>query len=272
MTRGYIDGVLRRNIMTARELSDRLHGRKHSGYYMASCPVHGAAGGDRNPSLSIWDDGDRVAINCHAGCEWREVVKALGLTSDDLGHSSDHGWKRRIKTIAVRPAGARKPLGNVEAIYRYTDEHGELMAEKLRYEGKVFLWRRPQAGGGWLWKIDRAALPLYMLHELVHAKTCVLTEGEKDVETIRGVGMVATTAPNGAKSWRPEFAQKFKGKRVFILPDNDAPGIKYAHEAAKAILTFAKSVRIVYLPDGKDVTDYLSRHTASELGKLMRTQ
>lgn len=258
--------------MTARELGDRLHGRKHSGYYMACCPVHGAAGGDRNPSLSIWDDGGRVAINCHAGCDWREVVKALGLTSEDLGHSSDHGWRRRIKTSAVRPAGARKPLGDPEAIYRYTDAHGELVAEKLRFPGKVFLWRKPKLGGGWDWKMDRAALPLYMLHELAHARICVLTEGEKDVETIRRMGMVATTAPNGANSWRPEFAQQFKSKRVFILPDSDAPGIKYAHVAAKEILPFAKSVRIVYLPDGKDVTDYLSRHTASELGKLMRTQ
>ncbi len=257
--------------MTASELARQLHARKHSGYFMACCPVHGAAGGDRNPSLSIWDDGGRVALNCHAGCDWRTVVQALGLTSDDLGHSADRSWRKRIKTAAVRPAEARKPLGKQEATYRYTDERGELVAEKLRFEGKVFLWRKPQVGGGWIWKIDRETLPLYMLHELANTQACVLTEGEKDVETLRALGLVATTAPNGAKSWRPEFAGHFKNKRVYILPDSDAPGVKYAHEAAKAILPVAKMVRIVYLPDGKDVTDYLTRHAPKELGKLMRT-
>jgi hypothetical protein len=203
------------------------------------------------------------------GCEPIEIVKSIGLTFSDLGYSSDPQWKQRIKTQVVRPSGARKPLGKPESTYRYTDERGELVAEKQRFEGKVFLWRRPQAGGGWVWKVDRQHLPLYMLHELVKSKACILTEGEKDVESIRKLGMVATTAPNGAKSWRPEFAQWFAGKRVWILPDSDLPGKQYAHEAAKAILPLAAMVRIVYLPEGKDVTDYLEKHSPVELRALM---
>ena len=256
--------------MTARELASRLHARKHSGYYMGSCPVHGAAGGDNNPSMSIRDKDGKVKLHCFAGCDGREIVAALGLTFGDLGYKGDPNWRNRIRTAAVRPAVRRKPLGVLENTYRYTNECGELVAEKLRFEGKVFLWRKPKIGGGWDWKMDRGNLPLYMLHELAAAKTCVLTEGEKDVETLRSLGMVATTAPNGAKSWRPEFAERFQGKRVYILPDSDAPGVKYAHEAAKHILPAAKMVRIVYLPDSKDVTDYLTRHSPAELGQLMR--
>lgn len=256
--------------MTARELASRLHARKHSGYYMACCPVHGAAGGDHNPSLSIRDRDGKVRLHCFVGCDGKEIVNALGLTFHDLGYESDPAWRNRIKASVVRPAGHKKPLGTLEATYRYTDERGELVAEKLRFEGKVFLWRKPQAGGGWIWKVDRENLPLYMLHEVVNSKACVLTEGEKDVETLRSLGMVATTAPNGVKSWRPEFAQYFANKKVWILPDSDKPGIQYAHESAKAILPVAKSVRIVYLPEAKDVTEFLATHPASELGKLMR--
>jgi hypothetical protein len=237
---------------------------------MACCPVHGAAGGDRRPSLRIRERNSRVYLDCFAGCDGKAVVEALGLSFHDLGYKSDPDWRKRIQTKAVHSAGKREPLGKQEAIYRYTDEHGELIAEKLRFEGKIFLWRRPQAGGGWLWKVDRSTLPLYMLHEIVPAKACVLTEGEKDVETLRSLGMAATTAPNGAESWRLDYAHWFANKKVWILPDSDPPGLRYAHQAAKQILTFARRVRIVYLPEGKDVTDFLRAHSKDELGKLMR--
>ncbi len=44
--------------------------------WSAKCPAHD----DRNPSLSIatGDDG-RCLVNCHAGCETKDVVSALGL-------------------------------------------------------------------------------------------------------------------------------------------------------------------------------------------------
>ena len=41
--------------------------------YVACCPAHD----DRNPSLSITQTHDRVLVHCFAGCEQRDVLRAL---------------------------------------------------------------------------------------------------------------------------------------------------------------------------------------------------
>jgi DNA primase len=140
----------------------------------------------------------------------------------------------------------------------------------LRYEGKVFRWRRPQAGGGWLWKVDRANLPLYRLHEVVKSAVVVLVEGEKDADNVAKLGICATTAPNGAKSWKPEFSTWFTAKKVFIIPDSDKPGMAYAGVAGKQIAEHAQFVRIVSVWPAKDVSDYLLTHSPAELSALMK--
>lgn len=257
--------------MTSSEIARILRARRHSGYWMARCPVHGGPRGDSRPSLSLRDGKKGVTLHCFAGCSPGAILSALGLSWHDLGYQSEPAWKERIRREAIRPAGKRKPLGKLEATYSYTDERGELAAEKLRFEGKVFLWRRPQAGGGWIWKVDRATLPLFLLHDLVPARIAILTEGEKDVLSIRRVvspDVAVTTAPNGAKSWRADYARWFAGKAVWIVPDSDAPGKAYAEQAARDLQKTAKCVRVVSVAPAKDATDYLASHSADEWREL----
>ena len=240
---------------------------------MASCPIHGRGGHDRNPSVSIRDGKRGVSIRCFAGCDTRDILREIGLTFHDLGYDADPGWRQRIKPTAVRPAGSRKPLGKLEATYSYTGEHGELVAEKLRFAGKTFLWRRPQAGGGWIWKVNRAALPLYRLHLLAAAKTVVLVEGEKDADNLQRViknGIAVTTAPNGAKSWRSEFIECFRDKQVWVIPDFDEPGRVYAQTVADQLNQVARWVRVVSVAPSKDVSDYLLNHIPADLSLLFR--
>ena len=55
--------------------------KQHGGGYMAPCPSHD----DRNPSLSLREGRDgRVLIKCFAGCDYKDVVGALGLQTADL--------------------------------------------------------------------------------------------------------------------------------------------------------------------------------------------
>ncbi len=106
----------------------------------------------------------------------------------------------------------------------------------------------------------------YHLHKLVKAESVFVVEGEKDVKTVEGMGLAATTLPGGAitatlggnKKWRPEYAQWFKGKEVIILPDNDKPGREHAQTVAMGLFTHAESVRILNLPvpEGRDVSDW----------------
>jgi hypothetical protein len=54
--------------------------RGRAGSWVACCPAHD----DRSPSLSIREDGDRVLVHCHAGCEVSAVLGAVGLDMTDL--------------------------------------------------------------------------------------------------------------------------------------------------------------------------------------------
>lgn len=72
--------------MTGSELATLLHAKKVTrGKWVARCPSHS----DRKPSLSIADGKKAVVIKCmSAGCETREILKALGLTWSDLFYTS----------------------------------------------------------------------------------------------------------------------------------------------------------------------------------------
>lgn len=53
--------------------------------YMASCPGPLHKHGDRNPSLSIYEQADgTLLINCQVGCSYEEVMHAAGLEVKDL--------------------------------------------------------------------------------------------------------------------------------------------------------------------------------------------
>jgi hypothetical protein len=113
----------------------------------------------------------------------------------------------------------------------------------------------------------------YRLPELVAAcaagKTVWVVEGEKDVETLRGLGLTATCNPGGAGKWRPEYAAHFKGAAaVHIIPDDDAPGREHAAAVATALASTVKTVKVVRLPSGKDVTDWVrgGRHRRAARG------
>lgn len=61
---------------------NQLHGLRPNGSgWTALCPAHE----DYKPSLSIkeGDDG-RVLIFCHAGCDYQDVLAALGFKKKDL--------------------------------------------------------------------------------------------------------------------------------------------------------------------------------------------
>jgi putative DNA primase/helicase len=67
--------------MIAEAVAKALDGRRAGNGYLCRCPVptHGKGRGDRNPSLSIraGDDG-KLLVNCMAGCDPRDVLRALG--------------------------------------------------------------------------------------------------------------------------------------------------------------------------------------------------
>ena len=99
-----------------------------------------------------------------------------------------------------------------------------------------------------------------------------IPEGEKHVDAVRGLGLVATCNPMGAGQWRPAYSAELQGRDVVILPDNDDPGRDHAEDIARSIKPFAQSVRILPLPglrEKGDVLDWLAAGgTVEEIRRL----
>lgn len=226
-----------------------------AGQYTALCPVHG----DNRNSLSIaaGEDG-RILLHCHAGCSAEDICAAVDVDVKEL--------------FADKPQTSPAERARVVATYNYTDEHGEVLCQKLRRADKSFLWRRKAADGSWCY--DRKGLRpvLYNTAEAVRSDLVYLVEGEKDVETLRRLGKVAVSPPDGAGSaWKEQYTETLRNRHVIIIPDNDAPGIKFASMAAVALQKAAKSVRMLdlsnawrELPIHGDTTDIVEHFGESE--------
>src|SRR5262249_31641137 len=115
----------------------------------------------------------------------------------------------------------------------------------------------------------------YRLPELLAAEheTVVIVEGEKDADAVVKLGFVATTNAGGAGKWSPELAQYFKGRDVFIVPDNDVTGEKHAMQVAAALAGVAREIRIIRLPGlapKGDISDWIAAGgTADDLARIM---
>jgi DNA polymerase III delta prime subunit len=73
----------------------------------------------------------------------------------------------------------------------------------------------------------------------------------------------------GAGKWRKKYSSYLAGRQVVIISDKDEPGRKHAEDVAKSLLPVAQSVKILEVPYGKDVSEWLSRGgTEEELQKM----
>jgi hypothetical protein len=162
------------------------------------------------------------------------------------------------------------------ATYDYQDADGRLSFQVCRHEPKRFLQRCPDGQGGWLWRSGDQSL-LYRLPELVAnpSRAVFITEGERDADTLAGLGLLATTNPGGAGKWRQAHSERLAGRPVIVLPDNDRIGACHGLMVARGCLPFAARVKLLALPDlpeKGDVTDYLAAgHDAEDLKDLVRT-
>lgn len=239
------------------EFVSKLQGVKNTASgWQAQCPAHD----DQTASLSIstGDDG-RVLVHCHAGCSTKDVVAAVGSTMADL-----------------MPPKETKPRPRMMAAYDYKDESGAVLYQACRYSPKGFKQRATNPSGGWTWSMEGVRRVLYRLPELLAADpsaTIFVAEGEKDVDALIKLGLVATCNVGGAGSWKDEYSDVLTGRNVVVLPDNDQKGRDHADHVVRSLQGKAATIKVVALPDlppKGDVSDWLAAGgTVEKLAELV---
>ena len=217
--------------------------KKTNDRWLAICPSHQ----DKQQSLSLSESDGKVLLKCFAGCETSNIVSALGLEMKNLFAEKSNGFQPKSQTKKI------------VATYDYTDENGNLLFQSIRYEPKGFTQRKAMGNGGFDYNLNGTRRVLYRLPEVLTAKMVFIAEGEKDVETLRKQGYVATCNPAGALKWRDEYNEALRDKKVVILPDNDETGRKHALQVANSLYGTAKEILILDLPNLNpkgDVSDF----------------
>ncbi|MDE5769903.1 MAG: AAA family ATPase [Oscillospiraceae bacterium] len=156
-----------------------------------------------------------------------------------------------------KPSRSRK-IGERTHIYRNPDGSifGKKVVNKFSDGSKNALWylfnpetNSFQAKPG----LSGKKAPLYNADTLRHNQDnpdtpVLIVEGEKDVETLAGMEILATSLPNGGQSrqWHEElYNAGLQGHDIIILTDNDKTGETYGKTVAKNVSRIAKSVKII---------------------------
>lgn len=263
-----------------------------------ACPVHGDKA---DLSLSVGDRGE-LLLKCFPresktpACTNAEVVKATGLDFRYLYPD----WREKLEEAKQKKGRCEVRNGNsgrsrIDAIYKYEAEDNagnwkiefEVVRKSYENGGKDFPQRRPnpqfnpaapssESNPEFIYKLaGHVKWVLYRLRELREAlkanreRWVFVVEGEKDVETARSLGVVATCNPGGALKWnQPTFKEELRGCNVCIIPDEDAadpvngisPGIEHAKMVAGDLLGVAKCIRVLRFPkptfSGYDLSDW----------------
>ena len=256
-------------MLTYNEVLQRFKGGNYNNKKTCNvtCPCHN----DKKASLSITDKGDKIVMKCHAGCDTEDIIATVGLTFKDLGSEEAAAattWKEDLIDYEGK---------NIEAVYDYTDENGKYLYSKVRFQGKVIRYITVDYAKDTYQKGKPEGVNvLYNLPATLKAIKkgfpVYITEGEKDANTLKNLGLTATTA-GSVSDWKKSYASYFIGAKVIILPDNDAPGLELKDKITRDLRPFAHSVKSVITSkaDKGDVTDYIDteKHSKDDLQNLI---
>ena len=267
----------RRLCMEINDLLARLDGVRGSGpQWTAKCPAHD----DRNPSLSIAVKAGRILIHCHAGCDWRVVLAALGLEPADLapaGQARAHGAggarprrdpfrelaERQRRRCAARRRAAHDPVPGIPparggrrlaGIWTYRGADGATLGYVARYQdeaGKeVIPFFQRDEHDAWRPGAAPTPRPLYGLDRLAARRDApvLVVEGEKAADAAQRLlpEYVAVTSPGGSNAAGKADWSPLRGRQIYVWPDADQPGERYARDVARlARAAGAASVRII---------------------------
>lgn len=244
------------------------------------CPAHD----DTNPSMILWTGKDgRLMFSCFAGCDKGEILRRLGMNWTDL--FADHAKK----------AEPRREVCS----YPYCNLDGEVLYETVRFIPKDFRQRRPGPDGKPIWSLKagyfrprakdwescdkEAAGAVYVpepepvvynwpsMHEALTAdpeRICVWTEGEKDVETLRALGIVAVTTVGGCeRPWSEKYNPAVRGRHFAVTEDHDDAGRRYARTVTGNLVwhhaASVRPLRLKGLGPGQDISDWIFQRRQS---------
>lgn len=248
-----------------------------------------------NQCFSTGNGDGLAAVQWLRDCTFAE---ALRLVAAELGHSRERKPSVRVvkpKTVhptaeraaealawSLAQAGSLPAQRPPDAAWRYRHADGSDAGSVLRWDlpdGRKEIRQVSAIAGGWLTTAMAEPRPLFRLPEIIDANEVWICEGEKSADAAGFLGMTATTSAGGSgaaekSDWRP-----LAGKRVYILPDHDEPGRKYAAAVCRLIQQQAPTATVEVklladdwrgIPEGGDLFDWQEHFDSQDAETLVQ--
>ena len=241
--------------------------------WLCVCPCHEDSPSSPSLGISILDN--KLLANCFAGCEYTNIKQAL----------LDKGLiKLKSKSSPEQSNKTTKPR-----IHVYRDEHGNALFEKIKHPNGKWVSRIRNADGTFTHSVKSIGVkPLYNMDKIASVireggakmtpriiegidinSSIFLTEGEKDADILMHHGLLATTTASSSL-WDPSYSEILKHFYVYVVQDNDAPGVKIARKRSDHLRSAGVKFKHCVLPEVfngqniKDVHDLLSARCCLE--------
>lgn len=223
--------------------------KQHGDEIQSACPICEANNPKGHHLYSSEKDG-KLVVHCKHGCDGTEILKAfrrLGATHED------DGTKHIIKEW--------------DFIYRNPNGLEAYCKHRIDYSNapKSFnIWHKGKNGE----KIKgqpKGSIRLYNLDKMASAEPetpLYIVEGEKCADAMQHHGFLATTSSNGGSAVKltdTDLQCLKKFKHVYLLPDNDTVGQKYADSWPVPVTVIPMTDIWEDCPRKGDVADFFAR-------------
>ena len=213
------------------------------GNWSALCPAHD----DRHASLSISAQSKTpgaAMIVCGAGCNAATILAQVGLELADL----------------YPDVTRRGPSAHILRQFNYHDESGRVLYGVRRLDTdrgarSKFVYVHPTPDG-WAKGAGTDERVLFNLLSLLSNPDMplIVTEGERDAESLANIGFLTTTVASG--NWTGIDLAVFRDRGVLVMIDNDRVGFDKGRKVVDLLHSAgAALVSVVRPPDAhKDAT------------------
>ncbi len=244
------------------------------GKQTAACPACREDGHDKKGDhLVVWPDGRFGCVRNPDDAEHRKRIFALvGLRDENPPTRAASRQKARrasswptaeAAAAAITPSDhslvALYRYGQEAAVARYETSVGDKTFRQFHLDGSAWVAGAP--GGKW---------PLFgAIPPASTAPIVLVSEGEKAALAAVSIGLPCVCSAGGSAAAPKTDWSPLAGRKVAILPDNDAPGKKYAGQVATILASLnppaiAKTVNLPDLPASGDIADFIESKKSAD--------